>query len=174
MAIETLPLVGRTELEIAGASLAHERELTAAQAADAILREMQPNESAARDLIRAGLERGIQILIDEGRRESAQADPQAERRARQAAVAPSRTLGDPLMARLVGADGQMHVLLRFTLADWQFVETRAGSQARTFARQKKAATLARELLVREGKATTGELSATALASLRPVVKAAWS
>jgi hypothetical protein len=65
-------------------------------------------------------------------------------------------------------------LLSFTLADWQYVETRAISQVKTFAKQKKAATLARELLVREGKATTGELSASALASLRPVVKAAWS
>lgn len=174
MAIATVPLVGRTDLGVAGAALAHERVLTAAQAAIAILEQMQPNEHAARELIRAGLERDIQIIIDEGRREAATADPDAERKSRQAAVAPSRTLGDPLMARLMGADGQAHSLLSFTLADWQYVETRAISQVKTFAKQKKAATLARELLVREGKATTGELSASALASLRPVVKAAWS
>lgn len=170
---KSIPLVGHDQLALAGAQLAEQEHLTAEMAAIAILDRMQPNRAATVELVRIGLARGIQAYMNEAIKETATADPTRERSARQAAVAPSRVLGDPLMLTLV-VNGTRHSLLHFTLADWQFVEADRGSRAVTALAQQKVAKLAIELLVREGKATTGELSAKALASLRPIAKKAWS
>jgi hypothetical protein len=169
-----LPLVGRTELELAGGKLAEAEQLTAERAALAILDRYQPNKQAATELIRVGLASGIQAILDELRHEQAAANPDRERSARQAAVAPSRVLGDPLTLTLVGADGIRRSLLHFTLADWQFIAADRGSRAATALKQKQVAERAIELLVRDGKATVAELAAPARDSLKLIAKAAWS
>ena len=173
-AARVLEVVGRSELETAGAKLALSKGLTADEAAALVLDQLQPDDEAMAELIHIGLTRGIQSLLDSDRKMVAAADPVRVLSARQAAVAPSRVIGDPLELMLVGADGVRRALLKFSLLDWRSLQRGSAAQVAAFLKRKNAASTAIGFLVSEGVETTDELSAASLARLRPIVKAAWS